>query len=287
MLKTADDFKNRFNKAISAKNIKPVELAQSTGLSKSTISHYMSGYSKPKSDKLFILAKALDVSEPWLMGLDVPMDRNEYRDFNLEIRDRTFEEIEKFLESSGHYLVCDSYDDAYFTVKNKCGKPIKNFTDYELLNKYKSLKKSGRLNIHSLLSSNSAFIEYIESLGYSIYKDDPEHRPFMSSGGLTVLLEYDTVDALKSKIEKYARATIDAKMLALREKEIQHERIEKEKLIHNLREESLNDSADFVEVKRTTPSTLLNAAHERTDIEVTKEMKKHDDDIMNNDSEWE
>lgn len=31
----------------------------------------------------------------------------------------------------------------------------------------------------------------------------------------------------------------------------------------------------------------LQAAHERTDIKVTKEMKKHDDDIMNDDSEWE
>lgn len=31
----------------------------------------------------------------------------------------------------------------------------------------------------------------------------------------------------------------------------------------------------------------IQAAHERTDIEVTKEMRKHDDDIMNNSSEWE
>lgn len=31
----------------------------------------------------------------------------------------------------------------------------------------------------------------------------------------------------------------------------------------------------------------LAAAHERTDIEVTDDIKKHDDDIMNNDSEWE
>lgn len=29
------------------------------------------------------------------------------------------------------------------------------------------------------------------------------------------------------------------------------------------------------------------AAHERTDIEVTEEMRKHDDNIMMNDSEWE
>lgn len=30
----------------------------------------------------------------------------------------------------------------------------------------------------------------------------------------------------------------------------------------------------------------VQAAHERTDIEVTEEMRKHDDDIMNNDEIW-
>ena len=35
----------------------------------------MSGYTQPKSDKLFILSKALNVSEAWLMGLDAPMER--------------------------------------------------------------------------------------------------------------------------------------------------------------------------------------------------------------------
>lgn len=31
---------------------------------------------------------------------------------------------------------------------------------------------------------------------------------------------------------------------------------------------------------------FVNAAHERTDIEVTDEMRKHDDNIMNNPDEW-
>lgn len=31
-------------------------------------------------------------------------------------------------------------------------------------------------------------------------------------------------------------------------------------------------------------NTILNAAHERTDIETTEEMKKHDDDIMNDEN---
>lgn len=32
---------------------------------------------------------------------------------------------------------------------------------------------------------------------------------------------------------------------------------------------------------------ILHASHERTDIEVTEEMRKHDDNIMMDDSEWE
>lgn len=81
------DFKTRFNKALSVKNIRPTELAEKTGLSKSTISHYMSGYTKPKSDKLFILAKALNVSEQWLMGLDVSMTRFDAELLNRENAD--------------------------------------------------------------------------------------------------------------------------------------------------------------------------------------------------------
>lgn len=77
-----DEFKKRFNEAITSRNMKPIELSQKTGLSKSTISHYMSGYAKPKSDKLYMLAKALDVNEAWLMGLDVPMEKDSYAQFS-------------------------------------------------------------------------------------------------------------------------------------------------------------------------------------------------------------
>lgn len=76
MDKPTGEFKTRFNKAISIRNIKPVELSEKTGISKSAISHYMSGYTKPKSDKLYVLSKALNVSEAWLMGYDVPMERS-------------------------------------------------------------------------------------------------------------------------------------------------------------------------------------------------------------------
>lgn len=45
-------------------------------LTKSDLSQYISGkVSTPTQDKLFVLANALNVSEAWLMGFDVPMER--------------------------------------------------------------------------------------------------------------------------------------------------------------------------------------------------------------------
>lgn len=43
----------------------------------------------------------------------------------------------------------------------------------------------------------------------------------------------------------------------------------------------------LIERYSTGNGLTVNAAHERTDIKVTDEMKKHDDDIMTDDSEWE
>lgn len=44
-------------------------------VSRSNISMYCSGRVVPAQDKLFVLACALDVSEAWLMGVDVPESR--------------------------------------------------------------------------------------------------------------------------------------------------------------------------------------------------------------------
>ena len=44
-------------------------------LTKSALSQYFSGKHEPEQDKLTILGLALNVSEAWLMGYDVPMSR--------------------------------------------------------------------------------------------------------------------------------------------------------------------------------------------------------------------
>ena len=46
-------------------------------LAKNDLSQYVSGKVEPKQDKLSILGLALDVSEAWLAGYNVPMTRND------------------------------------------------------------------------------------------------------------------------------------------------------------------------------------------------------------------
>ena len=72
MTKIVEDFRIRLEKALTEKIMKPIELAEKTGISQSTISQYRSGYSKPKDKRLVKIAEALQVNPAWLMGLDVP-----------------------------------------------------------------------------------------------------------------------------------------------------------------------------------------------------------------------
>lgn len=89
MIKKVQDFKDRLKIAMSAMEMRPVDLCKKTGLKDSTISQYMSGYAEPKTDKLCLIANALDVSPVWLMGVDVPM--------NIKVNERGLTQFEKDL----------------------------------------------------------------------------------------------------------------------------------------------------------------------------------------------
>ena len=65
----------RLIEAMNATQMKQADLARATGLSKGGISNYVMGRYEPKSDIISKLAKALNCSEMWLMGYDVPMER--------------------------------------------------------------------------------------------------------------------------------------------------------------------------------------------------------------------
>lgn len=71
-----DKFSNRLQKAMQMRNIKASELSEKANIPKSAISQYLSGLYEAKQKSIFKLANVLDVSEGWLMGYDVPMEKN-------------------------------------------------------------------------------------------------------------------------------------------------------------------------------------------------------------------
>jgi transcriptional regulator with XRE-family HTH domain len=65
----------RIRAALTIKGMKQSDLCRLTKIPKSALSQYISGAFEPKQDRIYLMAQALNVSEAWLMGLDVPMER--------------------------------------------------------------------------------------------------------------------------------------------------------------------------------------------------------------------
>lgn len=57
-------------------NSKPFQEKLGVKLGKSALSQYVNGVQAPDQKKLALLALTFDVSEAWLMGYDVPRERN-------------------------------------------------------------------------------------------------------------------------------------------------------------------------------------------------------------------
>jgi transcriptional regulator with XRE-family HTH domain len=70
-----DSCSNRIAMALKIKGMKQSELCKRASVPKSSLSLYLSGAYEPRQDRLYDMALALNVSEAWLMGYDVPMER--------------------------------------------------------------------------------------------------------------------------------------------------------------------------------------------------------------------
>ena len=83
------DMKDRLRAALDIREKKAVDLSRDLEIPKSAISQYLSGHRIIKDSKrLFIIAEYLDVSEAWLMGFDVPMERIKKDDTQKDIVER-------------------------------------------------------------------------------------------------------------------------------------------------------------------------------------------------------
>lgn len=70
-------FSERFKEALRIRGMSAAELSRLTKTPESVISQYKKGDYEPKQRRLEAFSKVLNVSIPWLMGADVPMDKTD------------------------------------------------------------------------------------------------------------------------------------------------------------------------------------------------------------------
>ena len=87
--------KIRLATALSIRKMTQRELCDRAGVPKSSLSLYLSGAYEPKQNRIYSMAVALNVSEAWLMGYDVPMEREPKQNNTPDVQ--TLTEGEKLL----------------------------------------------------------------------------------------------------------------------------------------------------------------------------------------------
>ena len=70
-----DSCGNRIAKALTIRGMRQADLCKLAKIPKSSLSLYLSGAYEPKQDRIHDISKVLGVSEAWLMGYDVPIER--------------------------------------------------------------------------------------------------------------------------------------------------------------------------------------------------------------------
>lgn len=68
------DISKKIASLMHERGLTMTDLAKMTGISRSTISRYLSGKVEPKQNSIGLIADALHVNPVWLMGLDVSPD---------------------------------------------------------------------------------------------------------------------------------------------------------------------------------------------------------------------
>ena len=99
-------FKDRLREGINYAGLTQSELARRSGIHRAIISDYVRGKYEAKQDKLYELAKVLNVSEAWLMGYDVKKERRhpeEVQNTNNGNGDITSEDIDHYFNGLTEY----------------------------------------------------------------------------------------------------------------------------------------------------------------------------------------
>lgn len=128
-MKIVESFSERLKQALELRDLKPTKLSELSNINKSTISQYIQGVYQPKRARIELFAKILNVNEAWLIGYDVPMERNQQDDRFLSLNSKGKKQYENFLNEATMYFndekisledkekIFQSLQDVFFEVK--------------------------------------------------------------------------------------------------------------------------------------------------------------------------
>lgn len=122
------DIKDRIKEAMELREINQAELSKRANIDKGQLSSYIAGKYKPRQNNIESLSIALNVSEAWLMGYDVPMGRNEFKD-----------------APKNNHLSFDNVED--FKNAYRISNFRKNTFEYKILDNMEKLNNDGKKSL--------------------------------------------------------------------------------------------------------------------------------------------
>lgn len=241
------------------------DLAQKTGYtSRSSIAKIEKGLVDLPQTKIEIFAKALNTSPQELMGWDFCEDENIVR-FDDELKDAM-----RIIENAGYSLSFSDEFNSAIIIKNNANEIVTCLNDYELVNKYESLQRKGTVDAESLIEDKDiqhtidkafAFDRQLKVLGWT-YKVMSEPDAMYKDRKNSYVLFKNEKLSFKASLEDCDAFINDAELFYKERIQLLLKKSMKQMFTNNLTNES---------------HLMPVAAHERTDIEVTEEMRKHDD----------
>lgn len=136
-----NSFQERLTKAISLRGITKAELSRRTGIGRNSISDYTLGKYEAKQDYVYLLAQALNVDEAWLMGLDVPMEKNSYditsiyEELSTKNKKATYEFAKQKLDEQNSIISLNNIkekENEIYTLAAHSSDPDKKYTEEEI-----------------------------------------------------------------------------------------------------------------------------------------------------------
>lgn len=272
----------------SQKQMTQQELANSMGLSKSALNMYEQGARQPNFETLELIADYFNISIDFLLGkssiVHCPICYCSYDPLNKYDSAEHEEFHRKFLAAEEKYGEILLYGDAdkkrsecILRINNRTLPTAERISAFEEYLKYDFMRSIW--NSHFNLSHEDFETFCKKEIGLTIVKE---------------VLDNISEDAYQKMVDKYGVAdeseyhkTISFPKAKENLNNYEISLIDESRKMNQYGRNKLLDTA-----KEMNCSPLYNvdyqielaAAHERTDIEVTDEMRKHDDDLM--DGEW-